>query len=41
MMERAIKGVLVEASAGVGTVSGGVTGALVGARIPRWKRGYP
>jgi hypothetical protein len=35
------KGVLVDASAGVGTMSGGVTGALVGTRIPRWKRRYP
>jgi hypothetical protein len=35
------KGVLVNASAGVATVSGGVTGALVGTRIPPWKRRYP
>jgi hypothetical protein len=35
------KGVLVDASAGVDTVSRGVTGALVGTRIPPWKRRYP
>jgi hypothetical protein len=35
------RGVLVDASAGVGTVSDGVTGALVGTRIPRWRRRYP
>ena len=35
------RGVLLDAPAGVGTVSGGVTGALVGTRIPRWKRRYP
>jgi hypothetical protein len=35
------KGVLVDTSAGVGTVSRGVTAALVGTRIPRWKRRYP
>ena len=35
------KGVLVDASAGVGTVSRGVTGALVGTRVPLWKRRDP
>jgi hypothetical protein len=40
-VEDIAKGVLVNAPAGVGTVSGGVTGALVGTRTPRWKRRYP
>jgi hypothetical protein len=39
--EDTARGVLVDPSAGVGTVSGGVTGRLVGSRIPRWKRRYP
>jgi hypothetical protein len=39
--EDIVKGVLMDASAGVGTVSRGVTGALVGTRIPGGKRRYP
>lgn len=39
--EDRVKGVLMDASAGVGTVSRGVTGALVGTRIPGGKRRYP